>query len=301
MKSSASKIKMTNVDELFSILPNCGNSSEDNQIIEINLEDIYDFEGHTFRILEDEEMKNLIESVKVYGVKQPIIIRKRPCAKGTYECIAGHRRKFAAKKINLKYIPAIIYDMNDDEANMIMIESNKQRNKWLPSEKAKAYKLEYNTLKRQGLKCNRGESAEEVLEKLSGQTIRNVQRYIKLCDLNDNLLSLVDDGKIPVATTAYEMSFLSTEQQKLLEQVINEIGVPTHEEIKYIRKIGMNNDLSFDNIKAYIISNKGNKKNSTLFEKEIISFFPKNFKGDKSALIKKLITNYFEKKGEIYD
>ena len=207
-KTSVAKgIKLNSFNDLF------GANASDDEIIDIPLGELYAFCKHPFKVIEDEAMTRLVESIKKKGVLSPIIVRKRK--DGGYEIVSGHRRAHAAMKAELKVIPAIVRDLSDDEAIIIMVDANIQREEILPSEKAKAYKMKYDAMKNQGLP---GNSLQQISE-VSGDNYKAVQRYIWLARLNDDLLELVDKKRLGLVQ-GVSISSLSQEEQKLLYPLI---------------------------------------------------------------------------------
>lgn len=211
-KTSVAKgIKLNSFNDLF------GANASDDEIIDIPLGELYAFCKHPFKVIEDEAMTRLVESIKKKGVLSPIIVRKRK--EGGYEIVSGHRRAHAAMKAELKVIPAIVRDLSDDEAIIIMVDANIQREEILPSEKAKAYKMKYDAMKNQGLP---GNSLQQISE-VSGDNYKAVQRYIWLARLNDDLLELVDKKRLGLVQ-GVSISSLSQEEQKLLYPLIKVIS-----------------------------------------------------------------------------
>ena len=186
---SAAKIKLNSYDDLFG---GTEMSAGTEQVQAIPLSDLYEFKGHPFKVLDDEKMQETVESIKNYGVLMPGIARPR--AGGGYEIIAGHRRKHGCELAGLSTMPMFIRDYSDDEATIIMVDTNIQREDILPSEKARAYAMKYEAMKHQGKKGN-GSSLDEVGE-AAGESGKTVQRYIWLARLSDELLDMVDKKKI---------------------------------------------------------------------------------------------------------
>ena len=193
---SAAKVKLSSYDDLF------GNAEEktgsEEQIIRAKLTDLHEFRNHPFRVLDDEKMEETTESISKYGVLVPGIARPR--AEGGYEIIAGHRRKRGSERAGKEDMPVIVRNYTDDEATIIMVDSNIQREDILPSEKAKAYAMKYEAMKHQGRKGN-GNTLDEVGE-AAGESGKTVQRYIWLARLSDELLELVDRKKIGLVQSA---------------------------------------------------------------------------------------------------
>ncbi|MGL4791092.1 MAG: ParB/RepB/Spo0J family partition protein [Anaerotignaceae bacterium] len=229
MKSSASKIKMTSYDDLFG-----GNEETvysgtlSNAIQNIEISKLFSFENHPFKVLDDDKMEENKESIEKYGVLVPIIVR--PKADGNYEIIAGHRRKRACELLGISTIPAIVRDLDDEESTIIMVDSNIQRENLLFSEKAYAYKMKLEAIKRQGVRTNT--ASRQVGEKYSVNQIsensndsaRNIHRYIRLTELITTFLDMTDERKIAF-NTAVELSYLSSHEQEMLFSKIEELEV----------------------------------------------------------------------------
>ena len=190
----------------------------DEKIVEIELERLRSFENHPFKVTEDGQMMELQESIKKYGILNPLIVRPRP--EGVYEIISGHRRKFAAEKIGYRKVPVIIRMLNDDEAVISMVDSNLQREMLRPSEKAFAYKMKYEVIKRKAGRrtCGQvdqlfGKKSIEVIGEDCGDSPKQVQRYIRITELIPELLERVDDGSMGF-TPAVQISYLKKEEQR---------------------------------------------------------------------------------------
>ena len=214
---SAAKVKLSSYDDLF------GNAEEktgsEEQIIRAKLTDLHEFRNHPFRVLDDEKMEETTESISKYCVLVPGIARPR--AEGGYEIIAGHRRKRGSERAGKEDMPVIVRNYTDDEATIIMVDSNIQREDILPSEKAKAYAMKYEAMKHQGRKGN-GNTLDEVGE-AAGESGKTVQRYIWLARLSDELLELVDRKKIGLVQ-GVDISFLSEDAQQWVLVILEESG-----------------------------------------------------------------------------
>ena len=214
---SASKIKMESFDDLFG-----GSGAQETgaeQIINAPLADLYEFKDHPFKVLDDEKMEETTESIRLYGVLVPGIARSR--AGGGYELIAGHRRKHGSERAGKTEMPIIVRNYSDDEATIIMVDSNIQREDILPSEKAKSYKMKYEAMKHQGKKS--GKNTLDEVGEAAGENAKKVQRYIWLARLSDVLLEMVDTKKLGFSQ-GVDISFLSEEAQQWVEVIIEEQG-----------------------------------------------------------------------------
>lgn len=230
--SSASKIKVSSFDDLFG-MSDVANS--DDSIKNIPLEELHEFKNHPFKVRENETMDELISSIKEHGVLVPGIARIRP--QGGYEIIAGHSRKHACEILGLKEMPMFIRNVSDDEATIIMVDSNIQRDDILPSEKARAYKMKYDAIKHQGKKGN----SLNILGEESGESGKVIQRYIWLASLNEDLLDMVDTKQLGF-TQGVDISFLKTEEQEWLLNVLTKsdakVSTKQSSEIKKMSQSG---------------------------------------------------------------
>lgn len=225
MKSPAKEIKMTSYDDLFNMSSQPMENSVD-KIVYLPLSELHTPRNHPFKVIDDAAMQEMAESVKQSGVLSPGIVR--PLKSGGYELLAGNRRKRASELAGLEQMPIIIKNLTDDEAIILMVDSNLQREELLPSEKAFAYKLKLDAMKRQGVRTDL--TSTPVVQKLSveavgeqnGDSREQVRRYIRLTELIPDLLELVDEKKIAFCP-AVELSYLTKEEQQILYEVIASI------------------------------------------------------------------------------
>ena len=227
MKSSAKNVKLASVDDLFSTEESRADAGRE-KVMEIPLAELHPFEGHPFKAKDDEAMLETAESVRQYGVLVPAIARPR--AEGGYEMIAGHRRHRASELAEKETMPVIVRDLDDDAATIIMVDSNLQRESLLPSERAFAYKMKLDAMKHQGerldLTCSQvgnklqGKKSSEQLAEQVGQSKNQIFRFIRLTELIPPLLDMVDEKKIAF-NPAYELSFLTKEEQKTLVETMD--------------------------------------------------------------------------------
>lgn len=253
---------------------------EDNaeKVINIPINDIIDFPNHPFKVKEDDEMLDLIDSVSRVGIVSPVIVRPKD---GKYEMIAGHRRKYACQKNDIKTLPCLSRNLTDDEAVIIMVDTNlKQRQHILPSEKAWAYKLKYDAMKRQGKRTDLtsgpvGQKLNSIqqISKESNDSVKQIQRFIRLTNLIDPLLDLVDENKIAMRP-AVEISYLSSKEQAVLYESIqlNEC-TPTHDQAIRLRKLHDNDELSSDKIEEIMTEEKPNQVEKVRISKSRINKF----------------------------
>lgn len=270
---------MPNVDELFKFSTNDGKVET---VVMLDPNKISDFPNHPFRIEDNEEMEKMIESIRQIGVKLPVLVR--PKKDGNYEMVSGHRRNFAAKKAGLNEIPAIIREMTDEEAIVIMVDSNIQREKILISEKAFAYKMKMEALKKQGKRndltsCQVGAKirADEKIAEHSDDSARQIQRYIRLTELIKELLDMVDIGKISF-NPAVEISYLSKEEQYMLLDCIKRYdATPSQSQAIFLKKLSQENKLTTEKMEEIMQEEKPNQQpkysiNYNRFEK----YLPRN-------------------------
>ena len=290
---SASKVKINSFDDLFGSV-DAGVTSDCEQVTEVALSDLYEFKGHPFKILDDEKMKETVESIKNYGVLMPGIARPR--AEGGYEMIAGHRRKHGCELAGLSTMPVFIRNYTDDEATVIMVDTNIQREDILPSEKAKAYAMKYEAMKHQGKK-GKGNSLDEVGE-AAGESGKTVQRYIWLSRLSDELLELVDKKKLGLVQ-GVDISFLSEEAQQWIEAVIEDCGVnvSTTQSAK-LKEYGKKGELTLPMVKLILTEEKPKERKFTMKADRLSKYFPKDFSDDEiENVIFKLLEEWNIKEG----
>lgn len=210
--STVSKIKLTSYDDLFGSSLSTGA----NQIQQIPLADLHEFKDHPFKVMDDEKMQETVESIKEHGILIPGIVRPRKS--GGYEIISGHRRKHASELLGLTTMPVIVRDYTDDEATIIMVDSNIQRENILPSEKAFAYKMKLEAMKHQG---KAGKASAAHVGEAAGDNAKTVQRYIRLTYLIPEFLQMVDDSTLPLMC-GVDLSFLSLDVQMVVYQTITQ-------------------------------------------------------------------------------
>ena len=270
-KSSASKIKLDTFDDLFGNDTAGGNSLE--QIISVPLVDLHTFKDHPFRVVDDEKMEETTESIKEYGVLVPGIARPR--AEGGYEIIAGHRRKRGSERAGKTEMPVIVRDYSDDEATIIMVDSNIQREDILPSEKAKAYYMKYEAMKHQGSKSG-GLTLNEIGEK-AGESGKTVQRYIWLSRLSDELLELVDNKKIGFMQ-GVDISFLTEEQQQWVLVILQEkmVAISSTQSGK-LKEYGKKGELTLPMVKLILAEQKPKERKVIIKADKISQYFPADY------------------------
>ena len=309
MKSSAAKMQITDLDALFGGAPA---QVIGDQLQEVLLAELHPFKGHPFHVEDDEKMREMAESVAQYGVLVPGIVRPRP--EGGYEIIAGHRRSRASELAGKETMPVIVRDMDDDEATIIMVDSNLQREKILPSEKAFAYRMKLEAMKRKAGRPSK-ENSTPVGQNLLGQTSvailadnspdskSQIQRYIRLTHLLPPLLQMVDENKL-VLRPAVELSYLTQEEQGLLLEVMSsrEI-VPTLEQAQQLKLHSQNHQLTDTTIKIVLAQGKPGPMQVTLKKKCLSQYFPKDYtQKQMEEVILSLLENWkYQQKGAVTD
>ena len=238
------------------------------------------FEGHPFKVTDNEEMDQLVWSVLTQGLLTPLVVR--PLPNGEYEVVSGHRRLHACKKAGIETVPALITDLDRDAAAIALVDSNLHREKILPSEKAFAYKMKMEALSRQGQRTDL--TSDQVGPKLTAATLSDndsasqVKRYIRLTNLIPAILQMVDEGKIAL-TPAVELSYLTeTEQADLLETMESEDCTPSLSQAQQLKALSQRGDLTMDDIFNLLCQPKANQKEKvSFFRDDIRSFFPPHY------------------------
>ena len=284
MKSSAKNISLTSLDDLFSTEEE---RSKDvvGTVVNIPLSQLHDFPDHPFKVRDDEKMEETVESVKAYGVLVPAIVRQRP--DGDYEIVSGHRRKRASELAGLSELPAIVRDLDDDAATIIMVDSNLQRENILPSERAAAYKMKLEAIKRQGERRDLtstqvGQKLKWAVERVAedaGESRSQVQRYVRLTELQPELQDMVDTGKIAM-TPAVEISYLKPkEQELLLETIDSEQVTPSLSQAQRMKKLSQVGGLNEDTMLSIMSEQKKPElsSNITLPGEKLKKYFPKSY------------------------
>lgn len=266
-KSNALKMKLPSVDDLFST-EETRQEAKLAKIYDIPISEIDDFPDHPFKVRDDEDMDALIESIKERGVITPATVRKMPS--GRYEMISGHRRKRACEKLGMETLRCEVVDMNKEEATILMVESNFQRSEILPSEKAFAYKMRLDAMKRQGERTDltsspvagklKGTESAEIVGMEFGDSSDQVHRYIRLTNLVPELLDFVDEGKIKMRP-AVELSYLDEETQRDVVDRIDETeAFPSHDQAIRIRKAYESGAIDYEKVVDIMAEEKPNQK-----------------------------------------
>lgn len=275
-------------------------------IKEIPLGELHPFPDHPFGVRDDEAMEQTVESIKEYGVLVPAIARPRE--NGGYEIIAGHRRKHACEIAGLKTMPVIVRDIDRNTATIIMVDSNLQRENILPSEKAKAYKMKLEAIKRQGARSDLtsvqvgqklpNKTSRELIAENSSDSATQIQRYIRLNELQPELQHLVDDGKIGM-TPAVEISYLKPDEQKILIETINsEQATPSFSQAQRMRRLSQEGKLNDDAVLGIMMEQKKPENwDLKLPMEKIRKFFPRSYTPQRmEETIIKLLETWMKKR-----
>ena len=289
---SGEKVKLTSIDEMLGVL-------NEESAMEIEISRIHSFKDHPFKVLDDGKMQDLVDSVKENGVLTPVLIR--PTANDQYEMISGHRRMHAAAIAGLTTIPAIIREMSDDEAVIAMVDANIQREELLPSEKAFAFKMKLNAMKRQAGRPTKNASqngtnkrSDELLASEVGISRNQIQRYIRLTELIPELLELVDKKKLQF-TVAVDISYLDREIQKWIYEYIRDNGFIKPGQISALRK-HLETETISQNFMISIFNNciapKTKNRKVTISEKKLTKYFPLEYSEEQ---MERIIVSLLEK------
>ena len=302
MKSSAKNINLTSVDDLFSTEESRADAGRE-KVIEIPLTSLFPFKDHPFKVKDDEAMADTAESIKEYGVLVPAIARPRD--DGGYELVAGHRRHRASELAGLETMPVLVRNLDDDAATIIMVDSNLQRENILPSERAFAYKLKLDAIKRQGERSDLtsrqvGEKlwSVEELAKNAPDSQRQIHRYIRLTELITELLDMVDDKKIAF-NPAVELSYLKPEEQtNLLESMDMEQATPSLSQAQRLKKFSAEGKCTLEAMCAIMSEEKkGELDKVTLTSDKLRKYFPKSYTPQKmEETILKLLETWHKKR-----
>ncbi len=297
MKSSASKIKMTSFDELFG--EDTASQITEDAIVNLPVSSLFEFENHPFKVLEDEKMEETKESIAKYGVLVPIIVR--PKDDNTYEIVAGHRRKKACELLGIETIPAIVRNLDDEESTIIMVDSNIQRENLMFSEKAFAYKMKLEAIKRKaGRPKNNGDQVGynsekkksiEIVAEQSDDSRNQIQRYIRLTELIEQLLDMVDGRKLAF-NAAVELSYLPYNEQKMvLDKMEYYLLSPSLAQATKLKKYSADSGLT-EVLVDSILSETTEKPVQVTFKKDKLKkYFPQSYSAEQ---IEEVITSLLE-------
>lgn len=308
MREYGSNIILPSLDNLFS----SEQERQDAKLEKIQilpLSELHPFEGHPFQVRDDEEMDKMVDSVKEYGVMTPAIVRPR--RDGGYEIVAGHRRCHASRRAGVDTMPCIVRDMDDDTAIILMVDSNCQREHILPSEKAKAYQMKLEAIKRQGRRSDLtsgqvGPKLEErrsnqIVAEKAGESVKQVQRFIRLNKLTPDLMQLVDDGRLKT-TPAVELSYLTPEEQEEFLSYMEEEGcTPSLSQAQKLKAASKESVLTKDTIHGIMSARspsvKPREPQLTIAVSKVERYFPKGCTSEQmESTILKLLENYYRKR-----
>lgn len=302
MKSSARNIGLTSLDDLFSTEESRADEGRE-KVREIPLAELHPFRNHPFKVRDDERMLDTAESIREHGVLVPAIARPRE--EGGYELIAGHRRKRGCELAGLSTMPVIVRALDDDAATIIMVDSNIQRENILPSERAFAYKMKLEALRHQGER--RDPTSRQVVRKLetadligqdSGESGRQVHRYIRLTALLPELLDMVDERKMAF-NPAVELSYLRPEEQRdLLETMDSEQTTPSLSQAQRMKKFSQEGRLNIDVMCAILSEEKRNDVDKITFRSDTLrKYFPRSYTPQQmEQVILKLLEGWLRKR-----
>lgn len=306
MRDLAKNIRLPSIDDLFST----EEERQDAKLEKIQilpLSELHPFEGHPFQVRDDEEMDKMVDSVKEYGVMTPAIVRPR--RDGGYEIVAGHRRCHASRRAGMDTMPCIVRDMDDDTAIILMVDSNCQREHILPSEKAKAYQMKLEAVKRKAGRPSKNNSAQvgpnlwasERVALDAGESKSQVKRYIALNNLTPDLMQLVDDGRLKT-TPAVELSYLTPEEQEEFLSYMEEEGcTPSLSQAQKLKAASKESVLTKDKIHGIMSARspsvKPREPQLTIAVSKVERYFPKGFSSEQmESTILKLLENYYRKR-----
>ena len=278
MKSSAKKVELASVDDLFSTEESRADAQRE-KVVEIPLSELHPFKGHPFKVKDDEAMMETADSIKQYGVLVPAIARPDP--EGGYELVAGHRRHRASELAEKETMPVIVRNLDDDAATIIMVDSNLQRESLLPSERAFAYKMKLDAIKHQGVASAQVGQKLLSVEKVAddaGESRNQIKRYIRLTYLIPELLSMVDDGKIAF-NPAVELSYLDSYQQRaVLDAMALNDCTPSHAQSIRLKKLAQEGLLDDQIVYAVLAETKPNQQEQLKFKREELrKYFPSGY------------------------
>jgi len=293
LKSSAKSINLTSLDDLFSTEESRAEESCE-KVVRIPLAELHPFPNHPFHVRDDEAMQNTVDSIKEYGVLTPGIVRPRE--DGGYEIVAGHRRKHGSELAGLTDMPCIVREMDNDTATILMVDSNIQREDILPSERAQAYKMKLDAIRRKAGRpaknaeistagnCDQvghnydGKRSVQIVADEAGESKTQVQRYIRLTELQPELQQMVDDKKIAM-TPAVELSYLKPEeQQMLLTAIDSEQATPSLSQAQRMKKLSQAGKLNDDTMLDIMMEQKKPEKCELTFSGDVLrKYFPRSY------------------------
>lgn len=301
-KTLPDRVQLKGLDSLFGI-----DQEQTGQVLDVPIRELFPFQNHPFKVLDDEKMSQTVESVRENGILVPIMVRNRP--EGGYEVISGHRRKHAAEIVGLETVPVIIRDLTDDEAVIAMVDANLQREEILPSEKAFAFKMKLQAVSRvkgrpkkegQVVPNFQGMKSTEVVAEGTGESYKQIQRYIRLTELLPDLLEMVDNKKIKF-NPAVELSYITPNEQYLLLEVMKEDDVvPSLSQAQQIKKLSQEKRCTKEALHALLAVASIKERNVVIKHEIIMQYFPAEASdAEIESLIVRLLDDYRKKHGGV--
>jgi len=301
-KTLPDRVQLKGLDSLFGI-----DQEQTGQVLDVPIRELFPFQNHPFKVLDDEKMAQTVESVRENGILVPIMVRNRP--EGGYEVISGHRRKHAAEIVGLETVPVIIRDLTDDEAVIAMVDANLQREEILPSEKAFAFKMKLQAVSRvkgrpkkegQVVPNFQGMKSTEVVAEGTGESYKQIQRYIRLTELLPDLLEMVDNKKIKF-NPAVELSYITPNEQYLLLEVMKEDDVvPSLSQAQQIKKLSQEKRCTKEALHALLAVASIKERNVVIKHEIIMQYFPAEASdAEIESLIVRLLDDYRKKHGGV--
>ena len=298
-KGLPDRVQLKSLDALFGI-----DQEQTGQVLDVPTNELFPFQNHPFKVIDDEKMEQTVESVRENGILVPIMVRNRP--EGGYEIVSGHRRKHAADIVGLERVPVIIRELTDDEAVIAMVDANLQREEILPSEKAFAFKMKLEAMSHQGKLTS---TSRQVVDKLKsadivgkdiGESGRQIQRYIRLTELLPDLLDMVDSKKIKF-NPAVELSYLSPSEQSILLEVMSEDEVvPSLYQAQQIKRLSQEGNCTKEAIHAILKVVNIKERNVVIKQEVIMQYFSADTSdAEIESLIVRLLEEYSRKRGGI--
>lgn len=285
MPKKGANISLNSYDEIFTTEKDRQEQQQE-KVQEIPLAELHPFKDHPFKVKDDEAMEKTVESIRQYGVLVPAIAR--PLPEGGYELISGHRRKHASELAGKETMPVIVRQMSDDEATILMVDSNLQREEILPSERAFAYKMKLEAMKHQGKRRDltsgqigpklTGKRSNQILAEQSGESVKQVQRYIRLTNLIPEMLDLVDEKKIAF-NPAVELSYLKPEEQKdFIQAMENAVTSPSLSQAQRIKKFSQQGICTMEIMQTILDEDKKAPLDRVVLDNKVIGkYFPKSY------------------------
>ena len=284
MSKNDLNVTLKGIDELLFSTEEQRQEEKREQVQQIPIDELHPFTNHPFKVLDDDSMKQAVESIKQYGVLSPLIARPRPDGDG-YEIISGHRRQFAARQAGLETLPVLVREMEDDAATILMIDSNLQREHILPSERAFAYKMKLDAIKHQGARSDLTSSqlgmklqALDIVGKDAGDSRNQVHRFIRLTNLIPELLNMVDE-KMVSFNPAVELSYLLPEQQQEIVKAMDDTqNAPSVSQAKRIKELAQKGQFNSDAVVAIMGEEKKSELDTVTIKNETLrKYFPRNY------------------------